>query len=904
MDVPPDTADASTGRAAAPSFAGLALDSIGDGVYVVDRDGRVVYANRRALDAWNAAAEGVIGRVLWERFPQAADSEAEQRLRIAMASPEPSEYEVFSPVAQRWQWVRVAALAEGLTAVCWRDVTERRQAEEALRDSRERFAAMLEALPHIAFMIRPDGTAEHYNRRFIDYVGHAIGTDPVSRTALQHPEDRQALVEARRAGAASGSAYTVEARLRRHDGAYRWHVINNTPLRRDGKTVAWLGTAIDIDDARRGEERLRRLNEELEQRVAERTRDLADAIARLRVSEESQRALFREAPVAMHALDGERRVIDVNQRWLELLGYERGEVLGRPIADFYEAGHDATHEARWRDLLARGELRQVERSFIAKSGAVIDTLVSVHLQLDAQQRFVRTITVVADLTARKQAEAAAQREREFSALLIESSIDAIVGLDSAFRYTVWNPAMEAMSGTPKEELLGRSLYELRPDIVGTPVEAAWRAALDGRRTVLRDRPYHFPRSSRSGFYDADFAPLYGPQGKIVGGLAFLRDTTERRRIEDQLRQAQKMEALGQLTGGVAHDFNNILTVIMGNLDNLQRHLPDRPEPQRIIASLRRASARAAKLTHRLLAFARRQPLEPKPVDVDRLVTGMSDLLRRTLGETIHIETAPASEPSRVLADPNELESALLNLAVNARDAMPMGGRLTIATARMRIDDAEAAARDMASGDYVLIAVSDTGTGMTPEVVARAFEPFFTTKEVGQGSGLGLPQVYGFVKQSGGLVKIESMPGRGTTVELYLPRLAAGERAGDMILEAPEESLPRREATILVVEDDADERRNGAGVLRQLGYRVIEAGDGHAALRLLDEEPLIDLLFTDIRLPGGLDGYTLAERARSLRPDLKVLLTTGYPRSMESEHGLIAKPFTHAGLADRIARLLE
>jgi PAS domain S-box-containing protein len=899
-----DEADASIRDAAQQRFAGLVLDSIDDGFYVVDGEWRIVYANRRACAAWKAPAESVIGRVLWERFPQAVGSEGERHLRAAAASPALCEFEAFSPVAVRWHWVRVAPLADGLVGVYWRDVTDRRNAEDALRDSKERFAAMLEALPQIAFVIRPDGTAEYYNRRFTDYVGHAVGADPDSRTELQHPDDREALVQARRAGAASDNPYRVEARLRRHDGAYRWHVVSNTPLRRDGKTVAWLGTAVDIDDARRAEETLRRVNEELEQRVAGRTRDLAEAIARLRASEESQRALFREAPVAMHALDATRRIIDVNRRWLELLGYEHDEVIGRPIADFYLAGHDSAHEARWRDLLMRGDLRQVERSFIAKSGATIDALVSVHLQLDAHQRFVRTITVVADMTARKQAEAAAQREREFSALLVENSIDAIIGLDASFRYTVWNPAMEAMSGTPKEAALGRSLYELRPDIIGTPVEAAWRAALDGQRTALHDRPYQFPQSGRSGFYDADFAPLYGPDGRIVGGLAFLRDITQRRLIEDQLRHAQKMEAIGQLTGGVAHDFNNIMTVIMGNLDNLQRYLPDVTEPQRMIVALRRAATRAANLTHRLLAFARRQPLEPEPIDVNRLVTGMWDLLRRTLGEGIAVETALPGELWRILADPSELESALLNLAVNGRDAMPMGGTLTIAAADVRLDAGEAAAQDVAPGDYVLIAVSDTGIGMTPAILARAFEPFFTTKEVGQGSGLGLPQVYGFVKQSGGQVKIESTPGCGTTVRLYLPRLGSGDRAGDMGGDAPETSAQRPDATILVVEDDDDVRRHAVGILRELGYRVVEAADGPAALRLLGAEPRIDLLFADVVLPGGLDGHALAERARALRPGLKVLLTTGYVRSTDGEAGLIPKPFTHAGLAARIGRLLE
>jgi CheY-like chemotaxis protein len=326
----------------------------------------------------------------------------------------------------------------------------------------------------------------------------------------------------------------------------------------------------------------------------------------------------------------------------------------------------------------------------------------------------------------------------------------------------------------------------------------------------------------------------------------------------------------------------------------------------------RATNRAATLTHRLLAFARRQPLEPKPIEVNKLVAGMSDLLRRSLGEGIVTETVLAGGLWRTLADPNQLENALLNLAVNARDAMQEGGKLTIETANAFLDEAYAALHEsVTAGQYVLIAVSDTGTGMSRDVAEKAFEPFFTTKEVGQGTGLGLPQVYGFVKQSGGHVKFYTEPGKGTTVKLYLPRL--------VVVDAPVEAVPERPPqpagilgeTVLVVEDDEDVRSYSADILRDLGYRAIEAPDGPAALRLLDAESAIRLLFTDVGLPGGLDGRQLADEAKRRRPEIKVLFTTGYARNAIVHQGrldpgveLIVKPFTASSLAAKIRQVLH
>ena len=389
-------------------------------------------------------------------------------------------------------------------------------------------------------------------------------------------------------------------------------------------------------------------------------------------------------------------------------------------------------------------------------------------------------------------------------------------------------------------------------------------------------------------------------------------TEQLKRNEETLRQSQKMEAVGQLTGGVAHDFNNLLQVIMGNLDTLQRNMPtDSARLQRAMRHAMNGAQRAASLTQRLLAFSRRQPLDPKPIDVNVLVNGISDLVHRTLGEMIAVETVLGAGLWRVEADPGELEAAILNLAVNARDAMPRGGRLTLETGNGHIDEAYVATHtEVVAGQYVVISVSDTGVGMDAQTVAQAFEPFFTTKPVGKGTGLGLSQVYGFVKQSGGHVKIYSELGQGTAVKLYLPRLA-GDAAGETDSETPLNPEAAQEETILVVEDDDDVRAYSADSLRDLGYRVLEAPDGQAALRLLDRHPRVDLLFTDVVLPGGMTGAQIAVQAKALRPSLKVLFTTGYARNAIIHHGrldkgvqLIVKPFTFTELAAKIRDVLD
>jgi signal transduction histidine kinase/DNA-binding response OmpR family regulator len=424
----------------------------------------------------------------------------------------------------------------------------------------------------------------------------------------------------------------------------------------------------------------------------------------------------------------------------------------------------------------------------------------------------------------------------------------------------------------------------------------------------------------------DNAQLFKASREAEQALRSLNETLEDRvvteigkrvKAEEAFRQAQKMEAIGQLTGGVAHDFNNLLAVVLGSLETLRRRAAagqmtiSDPAFSRLTDAASQAAQRAATLTQRLLAFSRRQPLDPKPVNPNRLVTGITELLRSTMKEDVRIETVLAGGIWWASLDANQLESALLNLAVNARDAMPAGGSLTIETANSFLDEAYAAGHEeVAPGQYVMIAVSDTGSGMPPDVLARAFDPFFTTKGIGEGTGLGLSQVYGFVKQSGGHVKIYSEPGEGTTVRIYLPRLSGGDFPSGQPDVA--EAVGRAGGElVLVVEDDPHVRAYSTDMISELGYRVIEAENGHMALAALEKHPDVRLVFTDVGLPGGMNGRQLADEAQRRFPGLLVLFTTGYARNAIVHHGrldpgldLIVKPYTFAALAKKIQSVLS
>jgi PAS domain S-box-containing protein len=570
--------------------------------------------------------------------------------------------------------------------------------------------------------------------------------------------------------------------------------------------------------------------------------------------------------------------------------------LRRPVAALAAAA------SRWRegDYAARVPVR-AHHSELDELGHAFNTMAATIEMRDRQLRGAE--------------ERALREEREFSRLVIESSAEGIVACDRRLTVTLWNPAIAAYFGVPQEAALGRPLVEVAPSLEDTPFAAAMRQALLGSECSVAGEPYELRETGRAGFYDASHAPLRDGDGNIIGAIAFVREVTERHGMEDRLRQSQKMEAVGQLTGGIAHDFNNLLTVIIGNLDLLARRVAGRDgELDRLAEAALRGANRAATLTQRLLAFSRRQPLEPKVVEPNRLITGMSDLLQRTLGETIAVETVLAAGLWRTLVDPNQLENALLNLVINARDAMPGGGKLTIETGNALLDAAHVAGEEhVQPGEYVVIAVGDNGTGMPPEVIEKAFEPFFTTKGVGAGSGLGLSMVYGFVKQSNGHVKIDSAPGRGTTVKLYLPRYRAhdAELGAERIPNGPRMPAPTRaHHRVLLVEDEDEVRAFAAAAMRELGYDVLEARDGGEALALLDRGEAVDLLLADVGLPG-MSGRRVAEEAQRRRPGLKVLYTTGYARDaivhdgvLDADVQVLAKPFDSETLAWKLHQVIQ
>jgi PAS domain S-box-containing protein len=518
------------------------------------------------------------------------------------------------------------------------------------------------------------------------------------------------------------------------------------------------------------------------------------------------------------------------------------------------------------------------------------------------------VLTMRDVTERKQAEERLQEQTTRLRSILETAPEAIVTIDERGLIGSFSPAAERLFGYRAQEVIGRNVSLLMPE--------PYRSAHDGylahylatgeRRSLgvnhetegLRKDGTTFPMELAVGEARANGERFF---------TGFAHDLTARKRLERELRQAQKLEAIGQLTGGIAHDFNNLLTVIMGNLEMLEERLAG--EDLALLEDAREAARMGAELTGRLLAFARRQPLRPRAVDLGRAVPEAVALLRRTLGAAIEVRATLTPELPPVLADPGQLQNALLNLAINARDAMPGGGRLTIEAAEVELDADVAEARPgLHPGRYVMLAVGDTGTGMSPEVRERAFEPFFTTKRPGAGTGLGLSMVYGFVKQSGGHADLYSEPGCGTVVRLYLLRADVEDRAGEAG-QASLEAHRGRGETVLVVEDDPRVRRVTARRLRELGYAVLEAADGPLALSVLEQHPGVDLLLTDMVMPGGMTGADLAVAARAQRPRLAVVLSSGYAapeslRELPEETGWLRKPYAAADLARALRRALD
>ncbi|MFJ2549634.1 PAS domain-containing protein [Pseudomonas sp. NPDC087612] len=539
-----------------------------------------------------------------------------------------------------------------------------------------------------------------------------------------------------------------------------------------------------------------------------------------------------------------------------------------------------------------------------------------------------------DVTARKRAESELKRlnqelelrvaqalaERKILTDVVEATLAQIQVVDLDIRWLAINRAARDEFQRIFEQI--PSVGDSLPTLMASRAEDCarglqlWHRALKGEAFV---EVAEFGEGEQHRHYELRFSPLHDSNGQLIGAYLFAYDISERvreqkrlRKTEEALRQAQKMEAVGQLTGGIAHDFNNLLTGISGSLE-LSRNLLGRERHEQIAPYLRTAQDvcnRAASLVHRLLAFSRRQTLEPRTIDVNRLVGGMLELIRRSVGPHIDIEVFTSSASCRANIDASQLENALLNLCINARDAMPGGGRISIETRHLPADEQVAAHLDLKPGDYLALSVSDNGSGMSPQVLARAFDPFFTTKPVGQGTGLGLSMVYGFVRQSGGQVRVYSEPGQGTSVHLYLPRL---DSASLPLSEAKPTARPQRELrdmTVMLVDDEATIRMLVGEVLEELGCARIEFANGHSALAALKKGACVDLLISDVGLPGGMNGQQLVAAARQLRPGLKVLFITGYAEQavlgsgvFEPTTRVLTKPFSLDTLAQRIEEMI-
>ena len=622
------------------------------------------------------------------------------------------------------------------------------------------------------------------------------------------------------------------------------------------------------------------------------------------------------------SLDG--RVLTWNSGAEKLKGYGPKEIIGRSFADFYTPeDRDLGLPQKGLDVAARIGRFETEGWRIRKDGTRFWALVVIDAVRNEAGELIGFAKVTRDLTERQFAQQSlVESERRYRQLIEAVTDYAIFQLDSNGLISTWNPGAERIKGYRAEEIIGSHFscfYTAEDQKAGLPAKVLETARREGRYEA---EAWRVRKDGSRLFASVVIDPIRSDDGEVIGFAKVTRDITEKHEVQTALKEAQeqlaasqKMEAVGQLSGGIAHDFNNLMMIVLGNLEAIKRNTSDlaitHPHLERNLNNAMRGAQRAASLTSRLLAFSRRQPLDPKPLDVNKFLAGSAEFLQRSLGELVEMEVVGAAGLWDIEVDTNQLETALVNVAVNARDAMPNGGRLTIEAANTYLDAAYCQSiPELSPGQFVAICITDTGEGMDTDVVSRAFEPFFTTKEVGHGTGLGLSQVYGFVKQSGGHTKLYSELGHGTTVKLYFPRFK-GECAEDEI-EAPEILAQGDQGkTILLVEDDKDVRTYLTGALRDLRYRVLAAANANIALRLLAEENLrIDILLTDIVMPG-INGRELGQKALQIRPRLKVLYMTGYARNavvrdgrLDRDVDLLQKPISTQVLATRLRDALD
>ncbi len=795
--------------------------------------------------------------------------------------------------SQRWLEVTLTNLladpaVEALVAH-FRDVTDRKQTEEALGESRH-LLEQAQAIAHVGSWtggLTPDDTL-FYSDECYRIFGLPLGR-PMTLEAFYsqvHPADLPKVKEAIRRAIESEARYEAEYRIYRPDGELRWvHASAVAEHRTPDGPLRIIGVVRD---------------------VTERERSLEE----LRESELRYRRIVETASEGIWTLDASYRTTFMNRRMGEMLGYTPEETLGRPAFDFMDQeGLAHAHEVFGN--LRQGKKQQIEFRLKRKDGTDLWSSIESIPLLDEAGRFEGALGMFTDIAERRLAE----ETRNRLAAIVESCGDAIIGEDLSGTIVSWNRAAHRLFGYTSEEAVGKKVDMLIP--ADRQSEAA--RLFERSRRGEHVEPFETVRLRKDGSampVSLTVSPIRDANGQVSGTSGIARDLTDQkraeaelRRSEEQLRQAQKMDAIGSLAGGVAHDFNNLMSVVVGYTNLMLAHLPEDAPDRKDIAEVLRAGEKAVALTRQLLAFSRRQVLQPAVLDLNQVVHGFEQMFRRLLGANIDLALVTHTPLGRVAADPSQIEQVIMNLVVNARDAMPRGGTLTIETSNRHIDASQAAQHiDLAPGPYVVLSVTDTGEGIEAAIRERIFEPFFTTKPVGKGTGLGLSTVFGIVRQSGGHVTLESTVGKGTTFQVLLPLCEQPVERSSVPVDV--KGLEGSE-TILLVEDDEQVRKLTHAILRRSGYHVLEAQNPGEALILSEEYPdRIHLLLTDVIMPR-VSGRTLSQRLWRERPDMKVLFMSGYADDpvglqdvLDAGAAFYAKPVVPATLQKKVREMLD
>jgi two-component system, cell cycle sensor histidine kinase and response regulator CckA len=737
-----------------------------------------------------------------------------------------------------------------------------------------------EVAPGFLWMADSTGRFVYVNRTWELFTGSSLEElNELGWERFNHPDEVAAVAERWGRAVERGETFEMELRYRRHDGVYRWMLARVVPQRDDpGQIQGWVGTSVDIHDLKTAEAELRRREQELTD-------------------------FFENAAVAMHWVGPDGTILRVNQAELDLLGYHRDEYLNRNIAEFHE--DKPVIEDILRRLTAGEVLHAYPARLRCRNGSLKQVLIDSSGYFE-DGVFAHTRCFTRDVTSQWRAEEASAR----LAAIVASSSDAIIGKTLDGVVTSWNSAAERIFGYPPSEMVGQPVFKIIPE----ELHSVERHLLE---RIGRGEDVHFAEAERVGrdgrriSMEVSVSPIRDVLGHIVGASSIMRDVSERKVIEERLRQAQRMDSVGQLAGGIAHEANNMMSVVLGCADYvLQRN--DLPDPVRDdVNQIWRAAKRTAGITQQLLAFSRRQMLQPQVLDLNATVRDLEPILARTLGETRGLRMHLEPDLAPVKADPGQLEQVLINLTLNARDAMPDGGRLTIETMNTMLDESYAAGKSVETlrpGPYVALVVSDTGHGMDRETMDRIFEPFFTTKGVGQGTGLGLSTVYGIVKQSGGFVWAYSEPGLGTAFKLYFPGVSSFPDSNAMRAPAPG---ARADEVVLVAEDEPMVRSIMARTLRDCGYTVLEAADGNEALSVVESNAgLISLIVADVVMPD-MGGREMAARLADRWPQVPVLFTSGYTGLDVVRRGLleegrefVQKPLDPEALARKVRDMVD